>query len=167
VWLLGSSTYSAQLAAALALPFAFASHFAPDLLLEALTLYRTEFRPSKELAQPYAMAAIQVIAADTDAEAASLFTSLQQSFVNLRRGTPAPLPPPVESMEGRWTPTERAGVEHAFREAVIGAPTTVARGIRAFIERTKVDELMITSMIHDHAKRLRSFELVAGVRAAL
>jgi luciferase family oxidoreductase group 1 len=165
VWLLGSSTYSAELAAALGLPFAFASHFAPDLLMEALARYRAQFRPSKALAHPYAMAAIQVIAAETDAEAARLFTSLQQSFVNLHRGTPGRLPPPVDSMEGRWSPGEQVGVDHAFREAVLGAPGTVRRGIESFWERTQVDELMVTSMIHDHAARLRSYEIVAHLRA--
>jgi len=161
IWLLGSSTYSAELAAALGLPFAFASHFAPDLLMEALARYRAGFRPSKELAEPYAMACIQVIAAETDAEAQRLFTSLQQSFLNLRRGRPGPLPPPVDAMDALWSSGERAGVEHAFGEAVIGSLPTVGHGIAAFVERTKVDELMITSMVYDHTARLRSFELVA------
>ena len=161
IWLLGSSTYSAGFAAAVGLPFAFAAHFAPDLLLEALALYRSEFRPSADYARPHAMAAIQVIAADTDAEAARLFTSLQQSFLNLHRGHPGPLPPPVESMDGRWTVAEAAGVARTFREAVVGSPETVRRGIEAFLERTQVDELMVTSMIYDHPARLRSFELIA------
>ncbi len=167
LWLLGSSLFSAGLAAALGLPFAFASHFAPDHLDDALELYRSEFQPSEVLAKPYAMAAIAVFAADTDAEAARLFTSLQQSFVKLRRGTPGPLPPPVDSMDGLWTPPERAGVEHAFSEAVVGSPTTVQRGVETFLRRTRVDELMVTAAIFDHAARLRSFELVAGVRDAL
>lgn len=167
LWLLGSSLFSAQLAAALGLPFAFASHFAPDHLDQALALYRHGFQPSKALAKPYAMAAIGVVAADTDAAAARLATSLQQSFVLLRRGTPAPLPPPVDSMDGIWSPRERAGVEHAFGEAVVGSPPTVRRGLEAFLQRTRVDELMVTAAIHDHAARLRSFELVAQVRAAM
>jgi luciferase family oxidoreductase group 1 len=166
IWLLGSSTYSARLAAALGLPFAFASHFAPNHLADALELYRGEFRPSAALRHPYAMAAIAVFAADTDAEAARLFTSLQQSFVQLRRGTPGPLPPPVETMAGLWSPVEEAMVGHAFREAVVGSPATVRRGIAEFLERTGVDELMVTAAIYDHAARLRSFELVANVRAA-
>jgi luciferase family oxidoreductase group 1 len=165
VWLLGSSLYSAQLAAELGLPFAFASHFAPDHLDTALTLYRNGFKPSAELKKPYAMAAIAVFAADTDAEAGRLFTSLQQNFLNLRRGTPGPLPPPVDSMDGRWSPVEQAGVAHTFREAVIGSPATVRRGIAAFLERTGVDELMVTAAIYDHAARLRSFEIVAEARA--
>jgi luciferase family oxidoreductase group 1 len=167
IWLLGSSLFSASLAAALGLPFAFASHFAPDYLDEALALYRSEFQPSAALAQSYAMAAIGVFAADTDAGAAHLFTSLQQSFVKLRRGTPGLLPPPVVTMEGRWTPTERAGVEHAFNEAVVGSRATVQRGLAAFLERTRVDELMVTAAIFDPAARLRSFEIVAQVRAEL
>ena len=113
------------------------------------------------------MAAIAVYAADTDAEAAHLFTSLQQNFLNLRRGTPGPLPPPVKSMAKLWTPVEQAGVEHTFREAVIGSPATVQRGIAAFLERTGVDELMVTAAVYDQAARLRSFELVAQARDAL
>ena len=164
VWLLGSSLFSAQLAAALGLPFAFASHFAPDHLDEALELYREKFRPSETLREPYAMAAIAVFAADTEAAAARLFTSLQQSFVKLRRGTPGPLPPPVDTMAGLWSPVEEAMVGHAFAEAVVGSPATVKRGIEKFLQRTGVDELMVTAAIHDHAARLRSFELVAQVR---
>ena len=166
IWLLGSSLFSAGLAAALGLPFAFASHFAPDHLDDALELYRGEFQPSDVLAQPYAVAAIAVFAADTDAEAASLFTSLQQSFVQLRRGTPGPLPPPVDRMDGLWTPAEQAGVGHAFREAVVGSRAMVQRGLAAFLRRTRVDELMVTAAIFDPAARLRSFELVAQVRDA-
>ena len=163
IWLLGSSLYGAQLAAAFGLPFAFASHFAPDHLMSALTLYRKGFTSSKDLAKPYALAAIQVYAADTDAEAQHLFSSLQQSFVALRRGHPGPLPPPVASMDGLWSPPEEAGVTGAFREAIIGSPSTVKRGIAAFLERTGVDELMVTGAIYDHAARLRSFELVAQI----
>ncbi len=163
IWLLGSSLFSAQLAAALGLPFAFASHFAPDYLDQALALYRHEFRPSAVLAKPHSMAAIGVVAADTDAAAARLATSLQQSFVLLRRGLPGPLPPPVDSMDGLWAPHEQAGVEHAFSEAVVGSPATVRTGLEAFIARTRVDELMVTAAIYDHAARLRSFEIVAEV----
>ena len=167
IWLLGSSLFSAQLAAALGLPYAFASHFAPADLEEALALYRDGFRPSEALQQPYAMAAIGVCVADTDVEATRLFTSLQQNFLNLRRGSPGPLPPPVDTMEGRWSPMERAGIQHAFREAVVGSPETVRSGIEAFLQRTRVDELMITAAIYDHAARLRSFELVAKLREAI
>ncbi|HTL67476.1 MAG TPA: LLM class flavin-dependent oxidoreductase [Lacunisphaera sp.] len=167
IWILGSSLFGAQLAAALGLPFAFASHFAPDHLEQALTLYRQGFQPSSALGQPYAMAAIAVVVAETDAAAARLFTSIQQSFVLLRRGTPVPLPPPVDRMDGLWTPLEQAGVEHAFREAVVGSPATVRAGLRAFLARTRVNELMITAAIHDHAARLRSFELAAEIRDSL
>src|ERR1017187_4416501 len=161
IWLLGSSLYSAHLAAALGLPYAFASHFAPDDLAEALQLYRGEFRPSAALKRPYAMAAVAACAADSDAEAERLFTSIQQGFVNLRRGTPVPLPPPVESMEGRWTALEKGGVLHAFREAIIRSPARGKDGIEAFLRRTGVDELMVTCSVFDHGARLRSFELVA------
>ena len=167
IWLLGSSLFSAQLAAALGLPFAFASHFAPDHLAEALEVYRAEFRPSAAWPRPHAMAAIAVYAAATDEEAARLFTSLQQSFVKLRRGTPGPLPPPVDRMDGLWSPAERAMVTHAFSEAVVGSPATVTRGIAALLRRTGVDELMVTAAIHDHAARVRSFELVAQAREAV
>lgn len=164
IWLLGSSLFSAQLAAALGLPFAFAAHFAPDLLAEALEIYRRDFQPTKDCPRSYVMAAIPVYAADTDAEAARMFTSLQQSFVNLRRGMPTPLPLPVDSMDGRWTPIERAMVNNAFREAVVGSPEKTLEGIRQFLERTQVDELMITTAIHDHAARIHSYEIVARVR---
>ena len=167
IWLLGSSLFGARLAATLGLPYAFASHFAPDHLEQALAIYRHHFQPSAELAKPYAMAAIGVVAAETDAAAARLATSLQQSFVLLRRDTPGPLPPPVESMDGRWTPLEKAGVEHAFSEAVVGSPATVQRGIEAFLRRTRVDELMVTAAIHDQTARLRSFEIVAQIRNQL
>jgi luciferase family oxidoreductase group 1 len=167
LWLLGSSLYSARLAAALGLAFAFASHFAPDYLLEALELYRGEYRPSPENPRPHAMACIAVYAAETDDEAARLFSSLQQSFVQLRRGTPGPLPPPVESMEGRWTRLEHAGVAQAFSEAVVGSPDTVRSKLRTFLNRTRVDELMVTAAIYDPVARLRSFELIAQARAQL
>jgi luciferase family oxidoreductase group 1 len=167
IWLLGSSLFSAQLAAALGLPFAFASHFAPDLLGQALAIYRKTFRPSLDLKTPHTMAAIGVVAADTDAAAARLATSLQQSFVALRRGEPGPLPPPVDTMDGLWTPFEKANVEHAFSEAVVGSPATVKRGLQAFLARTQVDELMVTAAIYDHAARLRSFELISQVRDEL
>jgi luciferase family oxidoreductase group 1 len=167
IWLLGSSLYSAQLAASLGLPFAFASHFAPDHLEEALALYRGEFQPSVILTQPYAMAALPVFAAETDAAAARLFTSLQQHFLHLRRGRPGLLPAPVDSMDGLWSMSERAGVLHVFREAVVGSAETVRAGIEAFVTRTGVDELLVTAAIHDQAARLRSFEIVAEVREAI
>jgi luciferase family oxidoreductase group 1 len=167
IWLLGSSLFSAQLAAALGLPFAFASHFAPDHLLAALEIYRSSFQPSEALERPYAMAAINVVAADSDAEARQLATSVQQLFVNLQRGRPGPLPPPVERMDEYWSPAEAAGLSHLMTYAVVGGPATVQRGLAAFLAQTGVDELMVTGQIFDHAARLRSFELVAEARNAL
>jgi luciferase family oxidoreductase group 1 len=164
IWLLGSSLFSAQLAAALGMPFAFASHFAPDYLTQALDVYRRQFRPSEQLQQPYAMVGVSVVAADTDAEAQRLATSLQQQWVNLRRGTPGPLQPPVDSMEGRWTPFERAGVEHAMAYAAIGSPDTVAARLTALIAATSADELILTAQVFDHRARLRTFEIIAEVR---
>jgi luciferase family oxidoreductase group 1 len=167
IWLLGSSLFSAQLAALLGLPFAFAAHFAPEQLHEAIKLYHREFRPSASLARPYAMAAVAVFAAETDREAARLFTSLQQSFINLRRGTPGPLPPPVDSMDGQWSPLEQAGLDHAFGEAIVGSRDTVKKGLESFLERTGLDEVMVTAAIFDQRARLRSFEIVAEVRDML
>jgi luciferase family oxidoreductase group 1 len=161
LWLLGSSLFSAQLAAALGLPFAFASHFAPDHLMSALQIYRAQFRPSPALAQPYAMVGLSVIAADTDREAQRLLTSVQQQFVNLRRGRPGPLAAPVDSLDGFWSPAEKAGVEHALTYAVVGAPETVRRGLRSIIDRTGADELILAAQIFDHAARLRSYEIAA------
>ena len=166
VWLLGSSLFSARLAAALGLPFAFASHFAPDAMETALDLYRREFRPSKRLAQPHAMLALNVVAADTDAEARRLFTTLQQSFVNLRRGRLGLVPAPIDDIEAYWTPQEKAGVQNALACSVVGSPATVRAGIADFVARHRPDELMLTANIHDHAARLRSFELAMAATAS-
>jgi luciferase family oxidoreductase group 1 len=166
IWLLGSSLFSAQLAAQRGLPFAFASHFAPDHLMEALEIYRHHFSPSATLEKPYAMACIGVYAADTDRAAERLFTSQQQAFLNLRRGVPGLLPPPVDDMGRLWSLLESRMVNHSFREAVVGDPATVRQGLAKFIQRTGVDELMVTSAIFDHAARRRSFELIATVPAA-
>jgi len=167
VWLLGSSLFSARLAAALGLPFAFASHFAPDAMDTALAIYRREFRPSARLAQPYAMLGINVVAADTDAQARHLFTTQQQSFVNLRRGQPGLVPPPIEDIEAWWTPTEKLGVERALACAVVGGPATVQQGLNDFIARHRPDELLLTANIFDHALRRRSFDLAMQARARL
>ena len=167
IWLLGSSLFSAQLAALLGLPFAFASHFAPEQLHEALKLYHREFRPSETLARPYAMAAVAIFAAETDEEAARLFTSLQQSFIKLRRGEPGPLPPPIDGVDRYWSAEEQAGLDHAFGEAIVGSRETVKEGIQSFLKRTGLDELMITAAIHDPVARHRSFEIVAEVRDTL
>ncbi len=167
IWLLGSSLFSAQLAAYLGLPFAFASHFAPDAMMEALNIYRRQFRPSAQLDRPYAMLGLNICAAETDEEAARLFTSLQQQWTLLRRGSPAALPPPVDSMDGRWSEVEKAGLQHALARAVVGSAETVRRTLLAFIAETGADEIMMTSQIFDHAARLRSFEIVAEVRDTL
>ena len=163
VWLLGSSTYSARLAAALGLPFSFASHFAPDLLLPALALYRAEFQPSEWLERPHAMAAVSIIAAETDAEARRLLTSVQQQFVALQRGRPILLQPPVDDMSAHWTPPEQVGVEHMLRQAIVGGPEAVRTGLEHFVADTAADEIIITANIHDHDARLRSYEIVADV----
>ena len=162
VWLLGSSLFSATWAARLGLPFAFASHFAPDAMDEALALYRREFCPSPRLQQPYAMLGLNVVAADDEALAQRLFTTQQQSFVNLRRGRPGLIPPPIDDIEAFWTPMEKAGVERALACAVVGAPDTVQRGIDAFVARHRPDELMLTANVFDHAARRHSFALAAA-----
>jgi len=164
VWLLGSSLFSARLAAAMGLPFAFASHFAPDAMDEALALYRRDFRPSKRLEAPYAMLGINIVAAESDAEAKRLFTTQQQSFINLRRGRPGLIPPPIDDIESYWTPTEKFGVERALACAVVGDEATVKEGIEAFVARHRPDELMVTANVFDHEARCRSFAIVAGVR---
>ncbi len=161
VWLLGSSLFSAQLAAALGLPFAFASHFAPDAMDQALAVYHRDFRPSQYLSRPHAMLALNVVAAATDAEAKRLFTTAQQSFVNLRRGKAGLIPPPIDDIEAYWEPHEKQGVENALACSVIGDPETVKRGIAKFIDRHRPDELLLVANVFDHDARLRSFELAA------
>ncbi|HEY8568377.1 LLM class flavin-dependent oxidoreductase [Microbulbifer sp.] len=163
VWLLGSSLYSAQLAAALGLPFAFASHFAPAMLDQALHLYRTKFQPSEYLDAPYAAAAINAFAADTEADARRLMTSIEQQFVALRRGTPGRLKPPVDDPATIASPVERAQVAQALAESAVGTKDQVAEWIDRFVARTRVDELIVTGPIYDHAARLKSFEIVADV----
>lgn len=167
IWILGSSLFGAQLAAMLGLPFAFASHFAPDALLQALHVYRTQFTPSESLDKPYVMLAANVVVADTDAEAQRLFTSVQQQFINLRRGTPGMLPPPVDRPDLLQFAADQAGASHALRYAMVGSPETVQQGLARFIEQLQPDELITTAQIFDHTARLRSFELTAQVRDAL
>jgi luciferase family oxidoreductase group 1 len=167
IWILGSSLFGAQLAAALGLPFAFASHFAPALLAQAVDVYRAQFQPSERLARPYVMLGLNVIAADDDAEARTLFTSLQQAFVNIRRGRPAPLPPPAADFEARLAPFERAMLHDMLSGSVVGDAERVRDGLRAFIARTGADELMITSQIFDHAARVRSYEITAEARRVI
>jgi len=167
IWILGSSTYGAQLAAILGLPFAFASHFAPAMMMEAMAIYRARFRPSAQLAAPYVMLGINVTAAETDAEAMYLFSSLQQSFLNLRSGQPGRLPPPVEGFDARIDRYGRAMLDDALACAIAGGTATVRAGLDAFVRRTGADELMVTANIFDHDKRKRSFEIVAEVAKAV
>jgi luciferase family oxidoreductase group 1 len=163
IWILGSSLYGAQLAAGLGLPFAFASHFAPGDLMPAIEMYRANFQPSAQLARPRVMLGVNVIAADTDAQARLLLTSLQQVFVQLRRGRPGPLPPPLAGFEAQLTPHEAAALDHTLTCSFVGAIDTVRAGLEAFIARTGADELIVAAHIHDHTARLRSYELLAQV----
>ena len=163
LWILGSSTFGAQLAAHLGLPYAFAAHFAPDALMEALAAYRARFQPSAQLASPYAVVGVNVVAADSDAEARRLFTTLQQAFTNLARGRPGPQQPPIDDIDGYWTPTERLRASHMLTYSIVGGPETVGEGLRRLAAATRADELMVVSNIYDHVKRVRSYEIVAEV----
>ncbi|MBM3515648.1 MAG: LLM class flavin-dependent oxidoreductase, partial [Alphaproteobacteria bacterium] len=162
LWILGSSLFGAQLAAALGLPYAFASHFAPDELMQALAIYRETFKPSTQRDTSYAMAGANVVVAETDAEAKRLFTSIQQGFTNLIRGARSQMSPPLDDIEAFWNPTEKAHVSRMLSCSFVGAPDTVKREIDAFVARTGVDELMVAMPIFDHAARLKSHELLAG-----
>ena len=164
IWLLGSSMYSAQLAAQLGLPYAFASHFAPDLLMDAIALYRARFQPSEAYATPHVMVGVMGVAADTDAEAAYLYTSMQQSFANLRRNVRTPFPRPDPEKVAAYQPEELAQLNHMLTYAVVGGPDTIARKLGFFLEQTQADELIISMPIHDIAARLHSVDLFAGVR---
>ncbi|CRF29051.1 Putative luciferase-like protein [Mycobacterium tuberculosis] len=163
IWLLGSSDFSARLAGRLGLPFAFASHFAPDYILYALELYRSEFKPTEALAEPYAMIGINVIAADSTEEAQRLATSQQQQFLNLIRGRAGQLNPPVESMEPLWTPHEQEIVEKQLRFTVVGNKDAVREQLNGYLEQTHADELIVAAQIYDHQARLRSYEILAEV----
>ena len=167
IWLLGSSLFGAQLAAALGLPFAFASHFAPDDLLQAFALYRDLFKPSRQLERPYATMGVNVFAADTDDEARRHFTSVQQSFINLRRGAPGPVPPPIDDINDYASPFEKAQVDYALAYSAIGSAQTVQEILRSIIDQAKPDELIVTGHFYDHSARLRSFEIAAQVRDRL
>lgn len=167
LWILGSSLFGAQLAAAFGLPYAFASHFAPDALFDALRIYRERFQPSEQLDRPYAMAGVNVIAADTDADARRLFTSVQQSFTNLRRGRPGLQPPPIDDIETYWTPFEKAQASQMLKQSIVGSPETVRTGLRNFLKATEADELMVVSAIYDPASRLQSYEILAVVAREL
>lgn len=167
VWVLGSSLYGAQLAAILGLPYAFASHFAPAELEHAIAVYRERFQPSERLDKPYVMLGLNVFAAETDAEAKLLYSSLQQAFVNLRTGNPGRLPAPVENYDIDLDPSARTMLAQALSCSVVGSPETVRRGLEAFVARTGADELMVTAQIFDHKARVRSFEILADAHRQL
>ena len=167
VWILGSSLFGSQLAAMLGLPYAFASHFAPAQMMQAIELYRENFKPSEQLAKPYVMLGFNVFAADTDEEAQVLATTWQQAFVNVRSGRPSRLPPPLPGYREKVGPAEKALLDSVLSCAAIGSPDTVREGLKAFIERTGADELMIASAMFDHTARLRSYEITAQVRTQL
>jgi luciferase family oxidoreductase group 1 len=167
VWILGSSLFGAQLAAHLGLPYAFASHFAPQQMMQAIALYRANFRPSARLDKPYVMLGFNVFAADTDEEAVFRASSMQQAFINLRSGRPSKLPPPVKDLWNNIGPDAQMLLEQVLSCSAIGSPDTVAKAMQAFITRTGADELMITSQIFDHQARLRSYEITSQVHKAL
>lgn len=167
VWLLGSSLYSAQLAAQLGLPFAFASHFAPDMLFQALQLYRAQFVPSERLAKPYAMVCINIVVADSNRDAEFLFTSMQQAFVRLRRGETGLLPAPVENMDTVWSAGEKYGVDKALSLSLIGDKAKVRHGLISLLRETQADEIMVNGQIFDNDARLYSFDLAMDVRESL
>jgi luciferase family oxidoreductase group 1 len=164
IWILGSSLFGAQLAAALGLPYAFASHFAPAQMMPAIEIYRAQFQASEYLDRPYVMLGFNVFAADTDEEARLLFTSLQQAFVNLRRGQPGRLPPPRAGFDEQLSPAERMMIGQALASSAVGSPDAVRTRLEAFIQHTGADELMVTSQIFDHRARLKSFEITAAIR---
>ena len=167
IWILGSSLFGAQLAGMLGLPYAFASHFAPDALVPALAAYRAHFKPSRQLDRPHAMVGVNVIAADTDATGRRLFTSIQQSFTNLFRGTRGQLQPPIDDIDAYWSPGERAQASDMLACSFVGSAATVRQGLARFIVETGADELMVASAIHDPAARIRSYEILAALQPAL
>jgi luciferase family oxidoreductase group 1 len=167
LWILGSSLFGAQVAAALGLPFAFASHFAPAMMMQAIEIYRARFQPSAQLERPYVMLGFNIFAADTDAEARLLATSMKQAFVNLRSGNPTPLPPPLEDYDNRLAPAAKAMLADVLSCSAIGSPDTVRAALTAFIARTRPDELMMTSQIFEHSARLRSYEIAGDVQKTL
>ncbi|MDP3660314.1 LLM class flavin-dependent oxidoreductase [Phenylobacterium sp.] len=167
IWILGSSLFGAQLAAMLGLPFAFASHFAPAQMMEAIQIYRSRFTPSDRLDKPYLMLGVSVVAADADDQAKLIASSQQQAFVRMRTGQPGPLPPPVEGYIDKIGPAEKGLLAEVLSRSIVGSPAVVEAGLRAFIERTGAEELMITSQVFDHTARLRSYELVGEMRSRL
>jgi luciferase family oxidoreductase group 1 len=167
LWILGSSLYGAQVAAHFGLPYAFASHFAPDALMQALQVYRERFRPSAQLQRPYAMVGVNVVAAGSDAEARRLFTSAQQSFTNIFRGTRGKLAPPIDNIETYWSPAEKAQAMGMLACSFVGAPSTIRQSLAEFLAETQADEIMVAGASHDHRARLRSYELLAELAPAL
>lgn len=167
LWILGSSNFGAMLAAELGLPYAFASHFAPELLLQALQIYRMRFKPSEQLSQPYAMIGVNVIAAETDAEARRLATTQQMSFANIFRGARGLSQPPIDDIETYWSPMEKAQAKQMLARSIVGSAETVRKGLQALIDETGADELMIVSDVYDHKARLRSFEMIAEAGRAV
>jgi len=163
LWILGSSLFGAQLAGMLGLPYAFASHFAPAALMPAIDAYRRCFKPSNQLDRPYSAAGLNVIAAESDAEARRLFTSAQQQFANMVRGTRGRLQPPVEDIERYWTPMEKAHASSMLSRSIVGSPETVRTGLKQFAAETGVDELIVVTAIYDHAARLRSYEILSDI----
>ncbi|HEY8127910.1 MAG TPA: LLM class flavin-dependent oxidoreductase [Hyphomicrobium sp.] len=166
LWILGSSTYGTYLAAELGLPYAFASHFAPEQLLPALDIYRSRFKPSEQLGRPHAMVGVNIIAAETDREARRLATTQQMSFTGIFRGARQLSQPPIDDIETYWTPREKLQVRQMLARSIVGSPETVGTGLDALIEETAADEVMIVSDVYDHAARLRSFEIIADTRRA-
>ena len=167
LWLLGSSLFGAQLAAMMGLPFAFASHFAPDMLMQALEIYRQRFKPSAQLQKPHAMVVANVVAAETDEEARYQFTSVQQAMTNLLRGTPGPMPPPIDDIESYWSPAQKADTQRMLKCAIVGSAGTVRAQLQSFIKATEADELMVTTHIYDPFIARCSLEITAQVRDSL
>ncbi|MDB5966568.1 MAG: class flavin-dependent oxidoreductase [Polaromonas sp.] len=167
LWLLGSSLFGAQLAALLGLPFAFASHFAPEMLMQALDIYRSRFQPSAQLDKPYAMVVANIVAAESDEAARYQFTSIQQAMTNLLRGTPGPMPPPIDDIDSYWSPAEKAGAQRMLKYAIAGSEATVAAGLGSFLAATQADELMVTTHVYDPAIARRSLEITAQARESL
>lgn len=163
LWILGSSLFGSQLAAMLGLPYAFASHFAPDHLMQALDVYRAKFEPSAQLQKSHAMAGVNVVLADTDSEAKHLFTSIQQRFADMFRGARGLLKPPIDDIESYWTPSEKVQASRMLTCSFVGSPETVRAGLQSFIQRTGVDELMVATAVFDHDARLKSYDLLAGL----
>jgi luciferase family oxidoreductase group 1 len=167
IWLLGSSLFSARLAAELGLPFAFASHFAPADMIQAIEIYRASFKPSRQTAHSYVMLGLNVVVAETDAQARYLFSSVQQAFTNLRRGAPGQIPPPVLDIDSYWSPQEKASASMTLLCSAVGSPETVERAVDSFMKVTQPDEIIATAHIYDHSARLRSFELLGEIGARL